>query len=78
VLRDGTPHQRRSSEALAREALDAIRLAIEAAADDDRAAVIVIRTILADGPPPQPNDTGSVSRLLRAVKRTRRARWKLT
>jgi hypothetical protein len=67
---------RRSSEELAREALDAIRLALEAAADD-RAAVVVIRTILADGPPPRPKDTGAVKRLLRAVKRTPNARFAL-
>jgi hypothetical protein len=68
---------RRSSEEIARETLDAIRLAIEASADD-RAAVMVIRTLLADSTPARPDDTGSVRRLLRAVKRTRRARWSLT
>lgn len=60
-------------ETTAREALDAIRLAIEGAAND-RAAVMVIRMILTGAPPPNPQDTMSVRRLLRAIKRTRTTR----
>lgn len=67
----------RTREDIARETLDAIRLAIEAASDE-RAAVMVIRTLLADSVPVRGDDTRSVRRLLRAVKRTRRARWTLT
>lgn len=72
-----TPHTRRSSEEVARETVDAIRLCLEAAADD-RAAVMVIRTLVADSTPMRPNDNGSVRRLLRAIRRTRRARLVLT
>jgi hypothetical protein len=68
------PPSRKRPEENAREVVDAIRLALEAAAND-KTAVRVIRVILADGPPPQPRDTASVKRLLRAVKRTRYARW---
>jgi hypothetical protein len=68
---------RRPSELIARETLDAIRLALEASADD-RSAVLVIRTLLADSTPPLPHETGSVARLLRAVKRTKRAQWRPT
>lgn len=63
-------------EAKATEVLDAIRLTIEAAGSD-RAAVMVIRTILADGPAPNPKGDASVHRLLRAIKRTRNARLAL-
>jgi hypothetical protein len=61
-------------EANAREVLDAIRLALEGAAND-KTAVAVIRTIMADAPAPNRRDTRSVGRLLRAVKRTRYARF---
>jgi hypothetical protein len=52
------------------EAIAAIRLAMVGAAND-RAAVAVIRTILADVSPSDPGDTESVHRFLEAVKRSR-------
>lgn len=60
----------------ATEVLDAIRLAVEGAAND-RDAVIVIRALLADATAPRRKSTRSVALLLRAVKRTRRNRtWR--
>lgn len=58
----------------AREVVDAIRLAIEGG-DSDKTRVAVIRTILADGPAVNGNDTSSVKRLIKAVRSTRRGRF---
>lgn len=63
-------------EEYAREVLDALRLAVIGAADD-KSAMAVIRTLIADGPAAKRGDTNSVRRLLRAIKRTRRARFKV-
>lgn len=52
------------------EAIAAIRLAVTGAATD-RAAVLVIRAILADTPASDPLDTQSVHRFLEAVQRSR-------
>ena len=72
-LAESHPSKRRSSDQVARDTLDAIRLAVEGAGDD-HAAVAVIRALLADSTPAQRDGTASVRRLLRAIKRTRRAR----
>lgn len=61
------------TENAATETVDAIRLAVTSTALDHE-ILDVIRAILADGPATQPKDTRSVSRFLRAVKRTRRNR----
>lgn len=51
------------------QAVAAIRLALEAAADD-RAAVVVIKSILHDVADSDPADTESVHRLVDAIKRS--------
>lgn len=59
----------------ARETVDAIRLAIEGAAND-ATALAVIRELLDKGPPIDKKGTASVRRFLRAVNNTR-GKWEL-
>lgn len=68
---------KRSSSSDAREALDAIRLALEASTDP-WSALAVIQTICDEGPPVVRSDTRSVARLISAVRHTRAARFVLT